>query len=45
MLGRGIYVAPSQFEALFLSAAHTEADLERTLSAVEEYLKDQKEAL
>ncbi len=39
MLGRGIYVAPSQFEALFLSAAHSESDIDRTLTAAEEYFK------
>ena len=39
MLGRGIYLAPSQFEAMFVSAAHTEADLERTLCAVREFVK------
>jgi glutamate-1-semialdehyde 2,1-aminomutase len=33
MLGRGILLPPSQFEALFVSAAHTEDDIERTLSA------------
>jgi glutamate-1-semialdehyde 2,1-aminomutase len=33
MLTRGIYLPPSQFEALFVSAAHTEADIERTLEA------------
>ena len=38
LLNRGIYVAPSQFEALFLSAAHTPADLARTLDAVREYV-------
>lgn len=37
MLERGIYVAPSQFEALFLSAAHTPEDLQRTLDVVREY--------
>ncbi|MBQ6986501.1 MAG: glutamate-1-semialdehyde 2,1-aminomutase [Oscillibacter sp.] len=37
LLNRGIYVAPSQFEALFLSAAHTPKDLARTLDAVREY--------
>lgn len=36
MFERGILLAPSQFEALFLSAAHTETDLERTLGAVRE---------
>ena len=33
MLNRSIYIAPSQFEALFLSLAHTEDDLGRTLEA------------
>ncbi len=39
MLDSGIYLAPSQFEAMFLSAAHTPEDLERTLSAAKEALK------
>ena len=38
MLDRGVFLAPSQFEALFVSAAHTEADIDRTLSAVRECL-------
>jgi glutamate-1-semialdehyde 2,1-aminomutase len=33
MLQRGVLLAPSQFEALFVSAAHTEEDLARTISA------------
>jgi glutamate-1-semialdehyde 2,1-aminomutase len=33
MLERGIYLAASQFEAAFLSAAHTDADISRTLDA------------
>jgi glutamate-1-semialdehyde 2,1-aminomutase len=33
MLGEGIYLAPSAFEAGFLSAAHTAADLEATVAA------------
>jgi glutamate-1-semialdehyde 2,1-aminomutase len=33
MLRRGIYLAPSQFEAGFLSLAHTEADIDATLQA------------
>ena len=33
MLDRGIYLAPSQFEAAFLSAAHTEDDITRTIEA------------
>jgi glutamate-1-semialdehyde 2,1-aminomutase len=36
LLDRGIYFAPSQFEALFLSTAHSSEDLEETLVAVEE---------
>jgi glutamate-1-semialdehyde 2,1-aminomutase len=31
MLDGGVYLAPSQFEAMFVSAAHTEADLDRTI--------------
>jgi glutamate-1-semialdehyde 2,1-aminomutase len=33
MLENGIYLPPSQFEAAFLGAAHTEADIERTIAA------------
>ena len=33
MLDRGVYLAPSQFEAAFLSAAHTDADIEKTIAA------------
>jgi glutamate-1-semialdehyde 2,1-aminomutase len=33
MLDEGIYLAPSQFETAFVSAAHTEADIEKTISA------------
>lgn len=36
MLDQGIYLAPSQFEAMFMSAAHTEDDLSRTRAAVME---------
>lgn len=38
MLGRGIYLAPSQFEAMFLSTAHTEEDLAETLDAVRSFV-------
>jgi glutamate-1-semialdehyde 2,1-aminomutase len=38
MLDRGIFLAPSQFEALFVSAAHSEADVDRTVVAVRESL-------
>jgi glutamate-1-semialdehyde 2,1-aminomutase len=33
MLDQGIYLPPSQFEAMFLSAAHTEEDLQQTINA------------
>ena len=36
MLDRGVYLPCSQFEAAFLSAAHTEADIERTVAAARE---------
>jgi len=36
MLDRGIYLAPSQFEAAFVSAAHTEEDILRTAAAARE---------
>jgi glutamate-1-semialdehyde 2,1-aminomutase len=39
MLDRGIFMAPSQYEALFVSAAHTVADIERTISACRESLR------
>jgi glutamate-1-semialdehyde 2,1-aminomutase len=34
LLAQGVYVAPSQFEALFVSTAHGDAELERTVQAV-----------
>jgi glutamate-1-semialdehyde 2,1-aminomutase len=39
MLNRGIYLAPAQFEAAFLSTAHSALDLERTINANYEALK------
>ena len=39
MLGRGVYLAPSQFEVGFVSLAHTEADIEQTLRAATEAVK------
>lgn len=33
MLERGVYLAPSQFEAAFISAAHGDAEIERTIDA------------
>jgi glutamate-1-semialdehyde 2,1-aminomutase len=39
MLQRGIFLAPSQFEAAFVSASHTPADIERTIAAAGEAFK------
>jgi glutamate-1-semialdehyde 2,1-aminomutase len=33
MLARGVYPPPSQFEAWFLSAAHTAKDVDKTIKA------------
>jgi glutamate-1-semialdehyde 2,1-aminomutase len=40
MLDQGVYLAPSQFEAAFLSTAHSPADIEATLKAVRVALKN-----
>jgi glutamate-1-semialdehyde 2,1-aminomutase len=40
MLNRGINLPPSQFEAMFLSTAHTNADIDRTIAAASESLHD-----
>jgi glutamate-1-semialdehyde 2,1-aminomutase len=37
MLSRGVYLAPSQYEAGFISTAHSEEDLERTFEAAGEW--------
>ncbi len=39
MLDAGVYLAPSQFEAGFLSTAHGEADIEKTVKAATEILR------
>ena len=39
MLNRGIFLAPSQFEAAFVSASHTSADIDRTIATAQEVLK------
>ncbi|CAN5608764.1 glutamate-1-semialdehyde 2,1-aminomutase [soil metagenome] len=36
LLDRGVYIAPSQFETLFVSRAHTQTDLDHTLTAAAE---------
>ena len=38
MLEQGIYLPPSQFEAAFISALHTDTDIDRTVKAVEHAL-------
>ncbi len=39
MLNRGIYLAPAQFEAMFISTVHTEEDLDKTIKAHKKALK------
>jgi glutamate-1-semialdehyde 2,1-aminomutase len=38
LLAHGVYVAPSQFEAFFVSTAHGPAEVERTVEAAQEFL-------
>lgn len=40
MLSRGVHLAPAQFEAMFLSAAHTREDLAVVLNAVKSFFKE-----
>lgn len=40
MLERGVYLAPSKYEAWFLTTAHTEADIDETLDAAEASLRE-----
>jgi glutamate-1-semialdehyde 2,1-aminomutase len=37
LLGRGVLIAPSQFEALFVSLAHGDEEIDRTVDAVAEF--------
>jgi glutamate-1-semialdehyde 2,1-aminomutase len=39
MLRRGIYLAPAQFEALFVSTAHSKEDLDKTINANKQALE------
>ena len=39
MLEKGINLAPSQFEAMFVSDAHTDEDIEYTCNCIEEFVK------
>lgn len=40
LIERGVYFPCSQYEALFVSAAHTEADIDKTVAAAKEVLAD-----
>ncbi len=39
LLGRGVYIAPSQFEAWMISTSHGDAEIERTVEAVAEFFR------
>jgi glutamate-1-semialdehyde 2,1-aminomutase len=38
MLEQGVYLPPSQYEAMFMSAAHSESDIQQTIAAASEAL-------
>ena len=40
LLAHGIYVAPSQFEAMFISLAHSDDDIDRTVETVGDFLRN-----
>ncbi len=42
MLGKGVFIPPSQYEANFLSSAHTEEDIDYTIEKAEESLREIK---
>jgi glutamate-1-semialdehyde 2,1-aminomutase len=42
MIKEGIYLAPSQFEAMFVSYSHTEEDIERTIDSAKKVLSQIK---
>ena len=39
LLANGVYVAPSQFEAMFVSTAHGDAEIERTVDAAHSFFE------
>ena len=41
MIARGIYLPCSQYEALFVSAAHSDADIDATIDAAHEVLREE----
>jgi glutamate-1-semialdehyde 2,1-aminomutase len=40
LLERGVYLAPSQFECMFVSLAHSDEDIDRTVEAVGDFFGD-----
>jgi len=42
MLKQGIYLPPSPFEAMFVSLAHSNGDLAKTISAFDDWAQTQK---
>lgn len=40
LLDRGIYMAPSQFEAIFFSIAHNEEDLQKTCAVIKQFINE-----
>lgn len=42
MLTRGIFIRPSHFGELYMSAAHTDKDIDKTLEAMDEVIKEMK---
>jgi glutamate-1-semialdehyde 2,1-aminomutase len=42
MLAQGISLAPSQFEANFISAAHTASDVARTVDAIGQAIEESR---
>jgi glutamate-1-semialdehyde 2,1-aminomutase len=40
LLGRGVYLAPSQFECMFVSLAHGDEEIDRTIEAVGDFFGD-----
>jgi glutamate-1-semialdehyde 2,1-aminomutase len=38
LLAHGIYVAPSQFEAMFVSLAHDDEEIDRTVEAIADFV-------
>ena len=40
LLVNGVYVAPSQFEAMFVSLAHSDEDVDATVEAVADHFRD-----